>query len=338
MRPYSPRLTRTRALFLAFVTSCSAVSPDSSKDWKIATTADRASVTIVQGTTGIVHLTTTRSGGFTGALTYSFSPSGTIAVSAANVVTTGAVTTADILIAVPGSYPPGPFPVSVRVGGTSDDVVQGNFVDVSLDIVRQQGIFVQTNVSLSVARGVSSGPVPITLIRTDVTGDVTMSLALGTNIPAGITATFAPNPVTGATATMTLSVASSVPEGAYNVGVRGNVGSFQGTAPLTLTVTPLATLGIAISPNPLTVVRGQTGAATATLTRTNVSALVGLQAAGVPPGVSVSFSTPGTSGDTIGMTFNTTQAAVAGTYTIQVSSTGPGVPTTTVPLTLVVVP
>ena len=234
------RATRVAGMLtlLVALVSCSAVSPDSTKDFKITTTADRNSVSIVQGTTGIVHLTTTRSGGFDGQLTYTFSPTGTITTSATNVVTTGAVTTADINIGVPGSYPPGPFPVTVRVGGTTDDIVQGNFVDLALDIVRQQGIFVQTNISISVARGASSGPIPITLIRTGVSGDVAMSLALGTTTPAGITATFTPNPVSGGNATMMLSIASSVPEGVYNVGVRGNVGSFQGTAPLALTVTP----------------------------------------------------------------------------------------------------
>jgi serine protease len=65
------------------------------------------------------------------------------------------------------------------------------------------------------------------------TGAVTLSLQ---GAPAGVSGTFTPNPSTGATATLALSVAATVPPGQYPMVVQGSAGSQTVNAALVLTV------------------------------------------------------------------------------------------------------
>jgi hypothetical protein len=102
---------------------------------------------------------------------------------------------------------------------------------------------------LSVANGTlagnpgSSATTTVSVARASgFTEPVTLTLegaAVGAGA-TGITGTFAPNPVTGASSQLTVTVGSGVPTGTYALTVRGTSGSTQRTAALTIAVTAQA--------------------------------------------------------------------------------------------------
>jgi Protein of unknown function (DUF1565) len=94
--------------------------------------------------------------------------------------------------------------------------------------------------SLSVSGAVSAvqgaqAQADISITRTNGFSEaVTLSV---NDLPAGVTPTFTPNPITGATSVLSLAVARSVAPGDYPLTLEGNAGSLKKTAPLVLTVT-----------------------------------------------------------------------------------------------------
>ena len=88
--------------------------------------------------------------------------------------------------------------------------------------------------TLSIARGANSTST-ITLARTNFTGDVTFAAE---NLPTGVTATFAPNPNTTGTTTLTLTASGTATTGTSNITIRATgTGVTAATAPLALTIT-----------------------------------------------------------------------------------------------------
>jgi serine protease AprX len=63
-----------------------------------------------------------------------------------------------------------------------------------------------------------------------------VSLSTGT-LPSGATATFSPNPATGASSTLTLRTSGNTPRGTYNIVITGTNGSLRHTTTVSLTVT-----------------------------------------------------------------------------------------------------
>ncbi|MES2305659.1 MAG: hypothetical protein V4558_09130 [Gemmatimonadota bacterium] len=305
-------------------------------DWAISVAVDRQNLPMKQGATDTVHFTVTRSGGFIGPVEFKPLETQTPQLTIANVVTTGTTTTALLIIKVPSSYPLITFPFPVLVRSPTDQVAGVN-VDMSITVSRAPGVFVSIGNAFTVARGGPALADPFSLIRTDFDGEATMSLALG-SAPAGITAVFTPNPLTGTTGSMAIQADASVPEGVYNIGVRANGGGFQGTAPLNLTVTPPPSLALTLASGTITLARGTIGQVEVTLTRTNLPSSVSLVTSNTPFGLAMSFTPPSTTGNTMTANVNITPATVPGNYIITINSNGFGVPAATVPLTVVVTP
>jgi hypothetical protein len=89
--------------------------------------------------------------------------------------------------------------------------------------------------ALSIARSANSTST-ITRARTNFTGDVTFTAE---NLPAGVTASFAPNPNTMGTTTLTLTTTAAAVAGTSNITIRATgTGVNAVTAPLALTLTP----------------------------------------------------------------------------------------------------
>ncbi|MCA2223246.1 M4 family metallopeptidase [Nonomuraea aurantiaca] len=143
--------------------------------------------------------------------------------------------------------------------------------------------------------------------------------------PSGVTASFSPSSVTsGNSATLTLSVGSSVAQGSYPITVTG-AGSATHTAVYTLQV-GTATRDFSISANPTsgTVQAGSSATTTiGTTTTAGTAQAVNLAASGLPTGASAAFNPASvTSGGSSTLTISTAPTTPAGSYTVTVTGTG----------------
>lgn len=196
------------------------------RDFSLAAT----DVTATAGSSGTGTATATRVNGFSGAIALSLqSPPAGVTLQAASIAagSTSAPFTVDVASSVTG----GSYPLTlVGTGGGAVRTaaftltVSGN-PDFSLSVAPSPvsvpaGGSIATTVTVSRANGFA--------------GAVTLALL---SPPAGVTATFTPNPATGATANLQLDVLGTVAVGSKALTVQGTSGALVHTAPLTLNVT-----------------------------------------------------------------------------------------------------
>src|SRR5207253_1217681 len=131
--------------------------------------------------------------------------------------------------------------------------------------------------ALTIIQG-ATGTSTVTITRTNFTGAVTLSLG---GAPAGVTGSFNPAAPTGTSSTLTVSVGAAVTPGVYNLTVDGSATAGNRSTPLTLTVTASAPdYSLSLTPAALTIVKGENGNATVTITRTNFTGAVTLSLTG----------------------------------------------------------
>jgi len=187
--------------------------------------------------------------------------------------------------------------------------------------------------SVTIAQGGSGS----STITSTVSGGFNSAVALSASgQPSGVTVGFSPSSITGTgTSTMSITVGSTVAAGTYALTVSGTSGSTVHTTTVSLTVTSTGsgTFAISVSPTSGSLRRGQSGYAVVT---TSVSggfnSSVSLSAAGIPSGVTGSFSpnpiaAPGSG--TSNFTLTVARNAPTGTHVITITGTGGGVTKTT---------
>jgi endoglucanase len=176
--------------------------------------------------------------------------------------------------------------------------------------------------SLTVNRG-ASGTSTIAITRSgEFTGGVTLSAS---GLPAGVTASFSPNPATGGSSVMTLTASSTATLGAAAVTLTGIGGTLTRTTPVSLTVSQPATPDFALSSSPasLTVVRGANGTSTIAITRSGgFTGGVTLSASGLPAGVTASFSTNPATGASSVLTLTASSTATLGAAAVTITGSG----------------
>ena len=183
----------------------------------------------------------------------------------------------------------------------------------------------------------AGGSTSVTL-PTTVSGGFNSPVSLSvSNLPAGVSVSFSPNPVTPpASFTMTITAAATAVGGNYSFTVTGTGGGVTEQQAYSVYVNNYT---LSASPASVTVAPGSSGTSTITAAMNTGpnEAVPALTATGMPSGVTVSFSafpappTPGTST----MTIAVASSVVPGTYTITVKGTASGYlvsPTTTVTL------
>lgn len=303
-------------------------------NWSFTMSLAHNNFTVAQNATDTNIVTYTRVGGFTGPINLEFMPPDSgVVISSEAVTTTGAVTTTRLMTHANGPHPPFAnliYPVHAAPVSTE---VEGQFVDVHFSIVRKDGTFINVPTALSVGRGQAISQ-RVSIIRTNYTAPVPFVLALFNGAPAGITATFSPNPVTDTVTTMTLSVDASVPEGIYSIGVRDNAGTtFQGTAPVALTVTPAGSISLTAGLSTLAVPKNTTVPGGVTITRTNYAGPVTITLSGVPAGVTTALTNPVT-GNNFSINFTNSGTGTPGSYPILVTASGPGLTPVSITITI----
>jgi uncharacterized membrane protein len=192
---------------------------------------------------------------------------------------------------------------------------------------------ISSSYSMTLGIGTSSSTYVNVYGNNGYSGNVTLSLG---GLPAGITASFSPNPVslTGySSSQLTLTASGSVAAGSYSVALTGTSGTVTASTSLTITVAvPSFTLSSYSSP---TIGQGGSGTGYVYVNGVNgFSSNVTLSISGLPTGVTAAFGTnPTTYSSSI--TFSAIDSASTGSYPITVTgSSGSLTASTTITLTV----
>ena len=178
------------------------------------------------------------------------------------------------------------------------------------------------------------GTATTSILVTDAGGfNGNVTFAITSALPSGVTAAFSPNPTT-ASSVLTLTASSAAPTASQTVTLTGTSGSLTASTNITVGVHPPA---FALSALPRTVGINQGASGTSTISvqpQYGFTGLVALSIAGLPAGVTASFSPTSTSG-TSSLTLTVSSSATPGTSTLTVTGTS-GTLTATTNLTLTV--
>jgi hypothetical protein len=206
------------------------------------------------------------------------------------------------------------------------------------------GYTISPTSALSVSPGSSSPLSTLYLLRTNFTGNVTLSVD---SLPTGVTAVFYPvNPTSGSSSLFWLSVAPNAVPGTYpNLLVRGVAsGLADRTTPLALTI-PVAPFLLTLSSSTLSIVRGAaTPTTTVNVVRNDFAGPVALYVGWsdedhdvLPPGVTAAFAPNPATGNSAVLTLTVGAAATPGVHYLFVYAGASTGGFCCIPLTLTVI-
>jgi len=298
-------------------------------DFALATSA--SSVSLSSAVAGTATISITRTGGFSGAVTFSMQ-SAQAGLSAVFAPTSTAGVNTVLTISATPAVPIGVYPVTIVGNGVG---IGDRMASISVSVVAPPDFALSATPSpLTITAG-TSGSASVAIARS---GGFASSVALTLqSAQVGITGTFSPATTTGATAALSISVASTVPPGTYPTTVAGSAsGLSDRTVLLSITVLEVPRIALSLSPSSLTIAAGGSNTSSVSLVRTNFAGAVSLAASGAPSGVAVLFA-PASLTSTSSVATVTVDATVpAGSYSIAVAASGAGVTTVTSPLSLMV--
>jgi hypothetical protein len=289
-------------------TTTLALTVQAAPSFKISTST--SSLSVAQGSSGTTTLTITGQNGFTGTVTFSAAglPNGVTATFTPNPAPgTSTLTLAASSTAALGS-------ATVTIQGASGSLNATTTLALTVQAAPSFTINASTS-SLSVAQS-SSGTATLTIAgQNGFAGAVTFSAA---GLPNGVTATFSPNPATGAS-TLTLAASSTAALGSATVTIQGASGALNATTTLALTVQAAPSFTINASTSSLSVAQSSSGTATLTIAGQNgFAGAVTFSAAGLPNGVTATFTpNPATGASTLTLAANSTATLGSATVTIQ---------------------
>jgi hypothetical protein len=279
--------------------------------------------------------TLTRSGGFTGIVTFNATgaPTG-VSATAGTPTTNGNVTTAVFTVSVGPAVTPGTYPITITGSGSGVDPKSAVFT-LTVTAAGSFTLGIAPEGAISMVQGTSNNSRTINITRTNYTAAITLTAE---GLPNGVSAGFAGSPTAGNNSVMTLTAtAGATVGGPVTVTVRGSgpaslvsgdgpTAAVEATTTFQLTVTAAGSFTIGLTPT--TAISMQQGTSnnskTVNITRTNYPPAITLTAEGLPNGVSASFAGNPVTGNSSVMTLTATSgAAVGGPTTVTVRGTGP---------------
>jgi len=184
--------------------------------------------------------------------------------------------------------------------------------------------------SVSVTQGASANT---TVTITSLNGFGAATTLSATGLPSGVTASFAPNPVTppangSVNSTLTFNASAAATTGTFNVTVTGTSGSTTHSTTVSLTVNSSATpnFTLSLTPTSQTVTRPGTGSYTVNIDRIN--GFTGAVALSVSPAGGTFSPNPGT-GNSSTLTIPVGASTPPGTYGFTVTGTSGSLTRTT---------
>jgi uncharacterized membrane protein len=305
-----------------------------------------STLNITQGAGGNSTVNITRGGGFAGGVTLALegAPAGITGTFTPN---PASANSSALAIAVANTVAAGNYALTVRGTATG---LPAKTATVTVTVLAPAGSFTlsMTPATLNITQG-QTGNATININRTGgFSANVTLSLE---GAPAGVTSSFTPNPASGASSAMAVTVGAGVAPGNYNMTVRGTTpnpspdGSLSPAAvaqmapdqTLSITISIAVAGGYSLSATAASAPQGGTGTSTITLNRTggNTSSVT-LALEGAPAGVTGSFAPNPAAGGTSTLTLTVGAAVAIGSSNVTVRGTAAGLAdqTTTFQLTV----
>lgn len=309
-------------------------TPTQSETPSIKVSISPTSASVEQGASTDLDVTVTGSGGFSGAATISLqSAPGGVTGTVSDRQTTGGNTTATLTIDVAATVSPDSYDLIVRATGSGVSASEATFA-LTVTAAPSYDLSVTPD-QLMIEQG-DEGTTDVAISRTNFTGGVTLAVE---DAPAGMTASFDANPVSGTAAVLTLAVEATVATGTYTLTIRGTTGDLADrTVTMDVMVTSPATPDymLGVTPSTLTIEQGSSQDADVAITRSNFTESVTLAAEGVPTAVAVAFSDNPVSGTTSTMTVTVAPGVAAGSYSFTLRGTATGLADKTVTVNLMV--
>ena len=281
------------------------------------TISSYGSVSAGQGTATTAYVYVNGQYGFSGSVNFSISglPSGVTASFSPNPTAGSSMLT----LTVGGSVAVGQYPLTIT--GTSG--AQSTSTTLTLGVY-VPSFTLSSYGATNIGQGTST-TVPVWIYsQYGFTGNVTLTAS---GLPSGVTATFSPNPSAG-TSTMTLTASGTAPLGQSTITITGTSGSLTATTTLGIGVyAPAFTL----SAGGLNLGQGSSGTVYVNVSQQyGFTGSVTLALSGLPSGVTSSFSTNPTTGNSQ-LTINVSSTAPVGQYNLTLTGTsGSETETTTV--------
>lgn len=274
-------------------------------------------------------VTVTRSG-FEGPITVSVEnlPTGVTAsaLTIAAAATSGTVTLTAALTATVGS-------ASLIVRGTGTNV-ESRTAQLTLDVTAPPSFTMTLSPNAVAIQQGQTGTSTLNITRAGGFAGVVNLVAMAA--PAGLT--IDPTSVSGASAVLTITVASSVPTGVHTITIQGSgTNVLNQSATLTVTVTaPPGFITLALSQPAVSIEQGQSGTSSLTINRTNFAGTVNLTSSGAPSGMVVSFNPASTTGNTSVVTVAVAGSVAVGPQQVTIQAAGTGISSVTIVLTVTV--
>jgi hypothetical protein len=177
--------------------------------------------------------------------------------------------------------------------------------------------------SATVGQG-GSTTITVTFTRADLDAPITLAAE---GLPTGVTATFSPNPASGATSIIQFSAAASTAPGASAVTIRATAeGAAEQTATLDLSVSVTGDFTLGALNSTLTVAQGGGDRTSILVNRTGgFGGSVAIALSGAPSGLTPVLEPASTSGNSVLLSLAASQSLAVGTYTLTATGTSAGV-------------
>jgi hypothetical protein len=218
--------------------TCISVTPTVTTTPDFTISASPSSISIAQGATGNVTVTTTVSGGFNAAIALSASglPAGVTAAFSPTSIAAPGAGSSTLTFTVSSTATLGLATVTIQ--GVGGSITHTTTVALTITSVPTPNFTISASPSsISIAKGAAGN----STITTTVSGGFNSAIALSAaGQPAGVTVAFSPTSIAApgaGTSTMTITVASTATAGTSTITVTGTGGSITHTTTVTLTVT-----------------------------------------------------------------------------------------------------
>lgn len=214
-------------LAVAVVPRCS-VSSEAGTDpdvGSISLSLSQASGTVRQGGAQTLTATVNRAGPFSGEVVFVVTgqPTG-VTTEVSHEHTQGAATIATVTVTVGAQTLPATYQLKVHGIGAGVNEATAAFM-LTVTLADQGGFKLTLSApTLNIAQGASSPTTTVNVARNNFAGPVTLGVDIGDchgTMPAGVTGVFAPNPVTGTSSVLTLSVSAGAELTAHYLYVNG---------------------------------------------------------------------------------------------------------------------
>jgi hypothetical protein len=306
-----------------------------------------ASASLVQGASSAPIAVTISRTNFTSGVTLSLAPGSSavpVGVTAAFTPPAPESPTASLVVTVAAATAPGTY--NLTVSGTGAPGARSTPFTLTVTAAGSFSLGLTPAGGVTLQQGASDNSKTVTITRTSYAANVTLTAE---NLPTGVTAAFAGNPVGGNNSVMTLTATAGAPVvGPVTVTIRGSgpaalVGpggkaNLEATVTFQLTVVPQGSFTLGMPASCAQNFQLRQGALDdrriVTMARTNFPMPIQFSVEGLPSGLTAGFDVNPVSGDAIRLRFTADPALSAGDYPITVRGTGPGGVTATLPMVI----